>query len=222
MQSPFTEEFVSTLDKFIPGISRHITVINYQVITPDMDVLCFRTWGQDGNPYYFALLSFDYMNSIKHGRKIIGKSFAKVIEFLPPVEKQKGNTELEQMGYYDPVRSQHYLLARTERPANLGYWSTSIVVMPGDNIADKLADLNDDDKKAARGILANVMQNNPPVSAADSTNDFLGTWNKKSEQSQIDPDSLTTNNTDLSIAIFKNLTGGWEAFFNRVPKNREN
>ena len=62
------------------------------------------------------------------------------------------------------------------------------------------------------------MQNNPPVSAADSTNDFLGTWNKKSEQSQIDPDSLTTNNTDLSIAIFKNLTGGWEAFFNRVPK----
>lgn len=219
MQTPFTEEFLSVLDNFGDGLSAHITVIKYEVITPDMEILCFRTWGHDGNNHYFVLFSYDYLDSIKHARKLIGKSFAKVTEFLPPVEKQKGNTELEQMGYYKAKYGQHYLLARTERPTNMSYWSTSIVVMPGDNISEKLSDLNAEDQKEARGVLANVMQNNPPVSATDSANDFLGTWVQKTEQAQLAPDSLTINNTDLSIAIFKNVTGNWEAFFNRIKQS---
>ncbi len=221
MQTPFTEDFLSTLDNFGAGLSRNITVISYQVVTPDMELLCFRTWGQDGNAYYFAMFSYDYLDSIKHARKLIGKSFAQVIEFLPPIEKQKGNTELEQMGFYHAERGQHYLIARTERPAGIGYWSSNIVVMPGDNIVEKLADLSEEDRKGARGVLANVMQNNPPISAKDSANDFLGTWMQKSAQTKLDPDSLTANNTNLSISIFKNLTGGWEAFFSHVPPKQD-
>jgi hypothetical protein len=89
------DNFIASLDKYGKDLSKNIHVIKYESVTPDLYMLCFRTYGNDGNEYYFAALKFDYMNTITYAKSTIKNNFAKVIEFIAPEEKQKGRTELE-------------------------------------------------------------------------------------------------------------------------------
>ncbi len=212
------DKFVANLDKFGTDLSKNIYLIKYESITPDMFLLCFRTYGKDGNEYYFAALEFDYMNTIKYAEKVIKNNFAKVIEFMPPLEKQKGRTQLEQKSVYDDNNCMRFLLARTERPIGKGYWASYITLMPGDNIVEKLSGLTKDDEKLARETLATVINGQLPAGAEKDPSDFLGTWQKKAERLHVAPEDLTINDTKLGINIFKNSVGAWEAFYNYVKK----
>lgn len=213
MSQIFSENFLKKLDNFGVDLHKHATAIKYESVTPDLSVLCFITQGTDGNAYYFTFISYDFLFSIKHARKLVGKSFAKVIEFIPPTEKQKGNTELEQKSFHDSDHGQNYLLARTERPVGNSYWATRIGVMPGDMVKGKLALLTESDQLAARKVLASVIQKHP---VSSNPKDFLDGWIKKTERSDLAPESIVTNDTNLGIDLYKNINGDWEAFYNPV------
>ena len=208
------DKFINILDKYGEGLSASIHLIKYESITPDMFILCFRTYGKDGNEYYFSALEFDYMNTVKYAEKVIKDSFAKVVEFMPPLEKQKGRTQLEQKSVYDENHCMRYLLARTERPKGKGYFATYITIMPGDTIAEKLSNLSKEDEQMARKTLAEIINNQLPADAKKDPNDFLAGWQQIAERLHIAPQDLKINDTKLGINIFKNSAGAWEAFYN--------
>lgn len=212
------DKYIANLDKFGADLSKNIHLIKYESLTPDMFLLCFRTYGKDGNEYYFAALEFDYMNTIKYAEKVIKTSFAKVIEFMPPIEKQKGRTQLEQKTVYDDNNCMRFLLARTERPKGKGYWASYLTIMPGDNIAEKLASLSTGDEELARKTLASIINGQLPANVEKDPSDFLGTWQQKAERLHVAPEDLKVNDTKLGINIFKNASGAWEAFYNYVKR----
>lgn len=212
------DKFIACLDNFGEELSKNIHVIKYESITPDLYLLCFRTYGKDGKEYYFAAVEYDYVDSIKYAKSVINDNFAEVIEFMPPLERQKGETELEQKSVYDENHCMRFLLARTERPTGKGYWASYITVMPGDNIAAKLKGLSEDDEKIARKTLAEIMNNQPPAGSENNPSDFLAGWQKKAERLHMKPEDLKINDTNLAINIFKNSTGSWEGFYNYVKK----
>jgi hypothetical protein len=212
------DKFIANLDKFGKDLSKNIHVIKYESITPDMFMLCFRTYGKDGNEYYFAALEFDYLNTAKYARDVIKNNFAKVIEFIPPEAKQTGRTELEQNSVYDENQCMRFLLARTERPKGKGYWASYITVMPGDDMAKKLSGLSKDDEILARKTLAEIINAQLPADAEKKSDNFLSSWQQKADRLYLRPEDLKVNDTKLGINIFKNSSGAWEAFYNYVKK----
>lgn len=202
-------------------MAEHITPIKLETITPDMSMLAFTTHGKDGNEYYFALLQYDYMFSIKHATKIISTQFAKVIEYMSPIVKQKGRTELDQKSVLLPKSNDHVLLARTERPTGKGYWASYIQIMPGDDIAQKLESLNDKDTSAAQKLIQQILQKNPPTGTPSDSGDFLASWTAKQSRWQATIKDLKTNDTNLGINIFKNPLGNWESFYNYVDEGHK-
>jgi hypothetical protein len=109
-----------------------------------------------------------------------------------------------------------FLLARTERPRGKGYWATYLTIMPGDNIAKKLSDLSADDEILARKMIAEVLNGQPSAGTEKDPSDFLRSWQQKAERLHLRPEDLTVNDTKLGLTIFRNSTGGWEAFYNYV------
>lgn len=217
--APISPDFYnSRLELFAPGMAEHITPIKYEVVTPDMSLLAFRTVGRDGTVYYFALLQYDYLYSIKHATKVIGAQFAKVAEFIPPVVKQKGRTELEQKSVAIPKTAVHLLLARTERPAGKGYWATYIQIMPGDDIPAKLESLPEKDKPVAEKLVQEVLKKHLPTGTPRGGDDFLASWSAKQTRAHATIKDLKTNDTNLGIHIFKNAIGNWESFYNYVDR----
>lgn len=207
------DSYKDALDKFLPGIAEHATLIKFEHVTPDLSITCFRTSANGGN-FYFCLLEYDYMHTIKYANKVVGSSFAKVIEYIPPVEKQKGRTQLEQKSVGEP--GSFFLLARTERPKGKGYWASNIVLMPGDEIAPKIAHLSEQDKQGFMGTYLNVVNSQPSASAKPDPNNFMGGWQSKVERQLLTADQVTMNDTRLAISIYKNLSGSWESFYNYV------
>jgi hypothetical protein len=212
------DKFIANLDKFSKDLSKNIHVIKYESITPDMFILCFRTYGKDGNEYYFTALEFDYIISIKYAKNVIKNNFAKVIDFIPPEIKQEAENELEQKSVYDENHCMRFLLARTERPKGKGYWASYITVMPGDNIAKILSGLSKDDEILARKTLAEIMNGQLPADAEKNSDNFLSSWQQKADRLYLRPEDLKVNDTKLGINLFKNSSGAWEAFYNYVKK----
>lgn len=213
------QSIAAGLHLFAPGMINHITPIRYEMVTPDMSLLAFRTTGKDGNEYYFSLLEFDHVSSIRHIKKVIGKQFGKVIDFLPPTEKQKGRTELEQKSARIEKRGVSYVLARTERPKGAGYWATYIQVMPGDDINQKLASLNEQDQLMAKKAIAEVIKHYAP---STDCSDFMSSWQAKTKQLHKKPEEISINETNYGMNVFKNVTGNWEIFYNtiKIPDHR--
>lgn len=207
------QELIDAVEYFVPGMSKHVYVIKFERITPDLAMLCFTTRGTDETDYYWAILEYDYLDTIKYAKKVISGSFAKVQEFHAPQIKQKGRTELEQRHFYDPKTGKNYLFARTERPKGNSYWATSIIINPGDLIDDKLKKLSSKDQLAAKECLLRVISNYSPPT--DGSVSFLEKVQNAAQYKNLTINTLTQNNTNYVIAIFKNVSGGWEAFFNR-------
>lgn len=217
--APISPDFYnSRLELFAPGMAEHITPIKFEVVTPDMSLLAFRTTGQDGTEYYFALLQYDYLYSIKHATKVIGAQFAKVAEYVPPLTKQKGRTELEQKSVALAKSGNHLLLARTERPAGKGYWASYIQIMPGDSIATKLESLTEKDTPFAEKLVQEILQKHLPTGTPKGSDDFLASWDAKQTRAHATIKDFQTNDTNLVIHIFKNVMGNWESFYNYVDR----
>ncbi len=217
------QNLINAIDLFIPGMNESLSIIKYERINPDFELLCFRTYGRDNNTYYFSLIHFDHMNTITYGKKVINKSFAKVIEFIPPHEKQKGRTELEQKSVSDRKRGYPagFLLARTERPKGVGYWATDIIIRPNDDIHEKVRHLSDVDRPNALAILVEVLKSTPPASLKKDPSDFLGGWTQKANRATLTPETVIINDTNLVISVYKNIVGDWEAFFkHQHPENK--
>lgn len=83
------DDVLDALDYFAPGMKNHVAIISYEVISPDMSMLNFATTGQNGENYHFSLLFYDSMFTIKHARKIISATFARVEEFISPIKNRK-------------------------------------------------------------------------------------------------------------------------------------
>ena len=209
------KEFLKKLEAFGHGLSRDVTVIKYEAITPDMDLLCFKTFGTDGKDYYFAMLECDFINTTRYARKIISTRFSKVAEFIEPLEKQKGNTELEQKSVYTNSGTR-LLLARTERPDDDSYWATSFTISPGANIAKSLSHLKKDDISSARKVLAKIINDQPRDESEHNPDDFLQSWNHKALREKRTPELLEQNDTKLAITLHKNVANEWEAFYNYI------
>lgn len=209
-------EYLIELDRFLPGIGNHATIIKYETVTPDLYLLCFKTNGKDGNDYYFCMLEYDFINTIRYATKIINNYFAKVIEYMPPVVKQKGRTQLEQKTSLDSQKNNRYLLARTVRPKGKGYWASYITFMPGDEIAPKLTHLSEIDRLNVRKCLVSIFAGQPPAGEKTNPADFMGSWQKKIARGVQSPEGITVNDTRLAINVFKNASGAWESFFNYV------
>lgn len=221
MRSPINHDFLQPLDLFGAGLSKHAMTIKYELLDPDLSILCFRTIGLDGNEYFFALLSYDHLYTIKHAKKLISKNFAKVIEFIAPLQKQKGRTELEQKHIFlDSGKS--YLLARTARPSGSGYWASYITIRPGDSIDEKLEHLNPEDKQQARKIIVSVLQRNRAASNSATPTDFLAGWQAKENRAHLTEEAITVNDTNIIMNIYRNIVGGWEAFYNYADRKRSN
>ena len=207
------DNYKEALDQYISGIAEHATFIKHEQITPDIAVTCFRTSAQ-GNQFYFCLLEYDYLHTIKYAKKVISASFAKVIEFIPPIENQKGRTELAKKSVGQ--QGEFLLLARTERPKGKGYWASNIVLMPGDEIAPKIAHLSDEDKLGFLNTYINVASSDPSPGAQTEPTNFLSGWQHIAQKRQLKPEEVTINDTRLAISIYKNLSGGWDSFHNYV------
>lgn len=200
------------MDLFIKDLHKQAFIIKYELITPDMFLAAFRKTEKDGKENYYAFLEYDSMYSIKHARKVITKHFAPVQEFVSPLEKQKGRTQLEQKSTGRNIdHGWQYLLARTSRPTGNGYWATNISIMPGDDIDEKLVGLGPKDKQKARKMIENTVRNY--YSSEDSVSgSFLETWQKKAARKTLPSKSIKTNDTIIAMNIFKNTVGGWEIF----------
>jgi hypothetical protein len=208
-------EYLKKLEAFGHGLSRDVIVIKYEAITPDMDLLCFQTFGTDGKNYYFAMLECDFINTIRYARKVINSRFSKVLEFIPPVEKQKGSTELEQKSIFTEDGNR-LLLARVDRPNDDSYWATQFTVWPGEDITKSLKHVKKEDVLAARRVLAKIINDQPRAGEKSPSGDFLHGWNQKMTTSTRTPELLKTNDTNLAISLFKNAANEWEAFYNYV------
>lgn len=207
------------LDGFAPGMAEAITPIKYEALTPDLFCFLFRTTGADNTDYYFVLFSYDFVPSLKDAAEIIESWHGgKILEFLTPVvgknRKDASDSELNKFTC-DYGDTYHSLLAMVERPGGEGYWATNIVIMPGDNIDDKLAGQSDADIQSAKKALAQLINSTAPKgdSIADA---FVAKM-----QPEINSKDLHTNTSNLAISLYKSRSGGWDFFYNPVRSNQK-
>ena len=161
----FDEELLAKyLDPFAPGMSRHITPIKFEVLTPDLSCFLFTTTGKDHADYYFVLVRYDYIANAAAARNIIQEWHGKVIEFLQPTGVPSSEThDLQNISQaYDDVYSG--LLARVERPHGEGYWANNIIIRPGDDIKKKLSHLSKIQQAALEKGLANIVSQQAVIS----------------------------------------------------------
>ena len=217
MTQVINQEYLDHLELFGEGLSKRAYIIKYEVITPDLFILCFRTYGQGGNVYYFCLLEFDYMSDIEAVKRNIKDSFSDVIEFLPPLSITPGTTEFDKITAKSDVHS-NFVLARTVLPTGVGYWANYITIMPGDTIDEKLASLKPEDKNEARKVVVNILAKYLPETSGGVEKDFLSEWQQKYERSKTAPKDMKINDTRIGMNIYKNKQGAWEAFYNFVKK----
>lgn len=170
------------INPFLPGAVDHITPIKYQAITPDIFALLFRTTGQASEDHYFVVLEFDEsMTDIYVAAHIIEQWSGGAIQtFLMPDETDPlEEADLQQLRAItnEPY---HAVMANIERPTGLGYWSNSIVILPGEELLDKLAGLNKKQLKMVHEFIREHSEDKGfgSVPTANTSNYAISVWPK--------------------------------------------
>lgn len=164
------------LEPFAPGMAEHITPIKYEALTPDSFLLLFRTTAKGGEYHYFISLETDFQDSFDGARCTIEDWHDnEVIKFWPINEKYSKEIT-EDINDYKVSTSGPYFafLAEVKRPTHKGYWAESMLIMPGDNIEEKIKKYPKKTQTNIRKALANVLQN-----SIDPKASFIDTLNSK-------------------------------------------
>jgi hypothetical protein len=211
------EELKLRLDGFAPGMAPHITPIKYEALTPDLFAFSFRTTGADNRDYYFVLLSFDSLATLKDVTDTIEEWHgSKVVKLLQPVEPQK----LERFndkdlityacGYGDIYYS---VLAEVERPKGKGYWASNIIILPGDDIDEKLVGFSEKERLAAKKAILPILAQGVYKPGGTS---FLEAYNAKTDVTKMKPEDVKTNTSHYGMSLYKSPRGGFEIFYNAM------
>lgn len=186
----FTKEHLeSIVEPFLEGATAHITPIKYQVITPDIYALLFRTTGRDQD-YFFVSLEYDHLADMATVERVIREwSGAEVQKLITPKGFQP--TDTPTLADVQVVTKEPYfaLLALIDKPRDLGYWSEHVVLKPGDHIVRTLKDyLTPEQMTFVR--------------------ELVGSHTKTKTKQP------TTNTTEYTYIVYANPDGKVEVFYN--------
>lgn len=202
------QEFLEKLvGPFAPGMSKHMSLIKYEVITPDMLALLFRTVGNDSSDHYFVSVESDYFGTIDNAKKIIEDWHGKVIRFWP----LQGSTEtttiehisIEVEGCYSAV------LAEVERPVGDGYWASSVTIRPGDTVEPLIKHFTKKQQTDIRKQLKKILKHSSNPTAGGS---FLKSYQLRYTDVIVDD----INKSDMAVTIYVHKNGSIECFYNWV------
>lgn len=200
------------LDPFAPGMADHITPIKYEVLTPDCFLFLFRTTAKNGEYHYFVSLETDFEDTIDGARCTIEDwHSAGVIELWPLQKKKNQEIAEEDIKNYQAYTEGPYLamLAKVKRPTNKGYWAESFVIMPGDNIGEKIKDFPEKVQANIRKTLSSVLEHK-----VDPSSSFVDSLNAKKQDTM----KGDINQTDMAVSLYVQPDGGVELFYNYVKK----
>jgi hypothetical protein len=202
------------LEPFAPGMAPYVTPIKYEAFTPDLFCLLLRTTGSDQQEHFFVSLEYDYLESLEAATELIEDWHGPVIRFWRPgsgPENSDDKTDKPTLQTLSVESGGPYYaaLAEVERPTGDGYWAASVLIMPGDNIDEKLAGFNSKQQEVIRKGLAGILKH-----SADPDAPFLESFTRSTRDTVVDG----INKTDIAVSIHLKKDGSPEFFYNYAAK----
>lgn len=208
--SIFSKEYLQTLlDPFAPGMAEHVTPIKYEALTPDAFLLLFRTTAQDGQNHYFVSLESDYIDSLEGAKCTIVGWHGEVVNFWSANGAEPTDDTTSELGHFSCETLKPYMavLAEVKRPTHAGYWANAIIIMPGDNIGQKIKHYTQKQQTDIRKTLISILQHK-----VDPSTSFIESFQAKQLNTMTDD----INQTDLAVSIYVQTDGKVDYFYNYV------
>ena len=200
------------LEPFIPGITGHITPIKYEALTPDCFLFLFRTTAQSVD-HYFVSLETDFQDSIEGARCTIEDWHDNdIINFIQLFKANDESEDSDINRLKVPTSGPYFaMLAEVGRPTHKGYWAESFIILPGDNIGEKINGYSSKVQANIRAILVNILQHK--IDPKTSFSKSLVAIKKDTIVDDI-------NKTTMVVSIFVQPDDNIEYFYNYVNLNK--
>lgn len=204
--SIFNSRYLERLvDPFIADVTNAIVPIRYEALTPDLFALLFCLTDTNSVEHFFVSLEFDHIDGIDGARCTIEDWHAELLEFVP-LANTVNTDEMDLESYRVKTTGSYYaMLAKVGRPTGFGYWSSKVVILPGDNINEKIAHCTKKQQETIKKTILQELQHRPNP---DQT--ILGSFNTKFKDTVVGG----VNVTDMIVTIYLKKDGSFELFTN--------
>lgn len=202
----FDRKYLDTLlNPFMPIVTNALVPIRYEALTPDLFAFLFCLTDTSDVEHFFVSLEFDHINGIDGARCTIESWHGEVLAFVPLLGTTNPN-ESEIESYKAETTGPYYaVLTEVGKPLGVGYWSSKVVIMPGDSIDEKIAHYTKEQQEKIKKAIVEKLQHKP-----SSEKSFLESFNSKFKDTIVDG----VNVTDMIVTIYVQKNGSCELFTN--------